>query len=128
MKRIHVVAGVIYDNDGRILLARRPNHTHKGGLWEFPGGKLDQGETRREALVRELREELAIEVTVCEPLVEVRHDYPEKSVLLDFWEVRAFDGEPVGNEGQPIVWVAPVQLAEYSFPEANRSVVEFLVK
>ncbi len=128
MKRVHVVAGVIYGEDGRILIACRPIDTHKGGLWEFPGGKLDPGETPREALVRELREELAIEVVSCEPLTEIRHDYPEKSVLLDFWSVTEFRGEPAGNEGQPIEWVTLASLVDYQFPEANQTVVELLLE
>lgn len=128
MKRVHVAAAVILNGDGsRVLIARRPDHVHKGGLWEFPGGKVEPGETAREALQREIHEELAIQVVAAEPLLEVRHDYPEKSVLLDVWCVRAFDGEPRGNEGQPLCWVALGQLADYSFPEANQPIIDAIV-
>ena len=125
MKRLHVAAAVILSDDGsQVLIARRPDHVHKGGLWEFPGGKVEPGETVRQALQREISEELAIEVIAAEPLLEVRHDYPEKSVLLDVWCVRSFDGVPQGNEGQPLCWVTVEQLADYPFPEANRPILE----
>lgn len=127
MKRIHVVAGIIYGQDGRLLIAKRPDHLHKGGLWEFPGGKVDDGESAREALVRELHEELAIEVVHCRPFTEIHHDYPDKHVFLDFWKVTTFNGQPHGNEGQPIEWVTLDQLTEYQFPEANEPVVTKLV-
>ncbi|WIO74865.1 8-oxo-dGTP diphosphatase MutT [Porticoccaceae bacterium LTM1] len=127
MKRIHVVAGIIYGQDGRLLIAKRPDHLHKGGLWEFPGGKVDEGESAREALVRELREELAIDVVHCRPFTEIHHDYPDKQVFLDFWKVTTFNGQPHGNEGQPTKWVTLNQLCGYDFPEANEPVVTKLV-
>ncbi len=123
-KRIHVAAGVILSPEGQILLALRPKTVHQGGLWEFPGGKVEADEIVEQALIRELQEELAITVTACEPLVEVSHDYTDKSVLLDVWIVSAFTGEPKGNEGQQVRWVKPEQLAEYDFPEANVPIVE----
>ena len=123
MKRIHVAAAVIRGQDGRILIARRADDQHQGGLWEFPGGKVEAGETTRAALDRELEEELGIRPTAARPLIQVRHDYPDKQVLLDVWEVAAFAGEPHGAEGQPLAWVAPRQLAEYQFPAANRPIV-----
>ena len=101
MKRIHVVAAVIRGADGRILIARRADTQHQGGLWEFPGGKVEEGEAVEVALARELREELGIEVTGSRPLIKVSHDYPDKQVLLDVREVDAFTGEPHGAEGQP---------------------------
>ncbi|HCV40284.1 MAG TPA: hypothetical protein DGQ94_16530, partial [Pseudomonas sp.] len=82
MKRIHVVAAVIRGNDGRILIARRADTQHQGGLWEFPGGKVEEGEGVEAALARELREELGIEVTRSRALIKVSHDYPDKQVLL----------------------------------------------
>jgi 8-oxo-dGTP diphosphatase len=123
-KRIHVAAGVILSPEGQILLALRPQGTHQGGLWEFPGGKVEADEIVEEALIRELQEELAINVTTCEPLVEVTHDYSDKSVLLDVWVVSTFTGEPKGNEGQQIRWVNPEHLADYEFPAANVPIVE----
>ena len=122
-KRIHVAVGVIVSPDGKILLALRPEHAHLGGLWEFPGGKVEEGEAVDIALARELQEELAITVTACEPLVEIKHDYPDRAVLLDVWLVSAFTGEPCGNENQEIRWVAPAALMEYQFPAANVPIV-----
>ena len=101
MKRIHVAAAVIRCVDGQILLAKRPEDKHQGGLWEFPGGKVEASETVQAALSRELEEELGIRPSAARPLIQVRHDYPDKQVLLDVWEVSAFTGEPHGAEGQP---------------------------
>lgn len=123
MKRIHVVAAVIRGTDGRILIARRADTQHQGGLWEFPGGKVEEGEGVEAALARELREELGIEVTRSRALIKVSHDYPDKQVLLDVREVEAFTGEPHGAEGQPLEWVSPRDLAQYEFPGANKPIV-----
>lgn len=123
MKRIHVAAAVIRAVDGRVLIAKRPLDKHQGGLWEFPGGKVEAGESVEAALARELAEELGITVTAAQPLIQVRHDYPDKQVLLDVWQVLAFSGEPHGAEGQPLAWVEPAQLPGYSFPAANRPIV-----
>jgi len=127
--RLAVVAGVIYDRHRQhILIARRPAHLHQGGLWEFPGGKVADGEDARAALARELREELAIAVVECAPLLTVHHDYSDRTVALDVWEVTDFGGVPVGNEGQEIAWVAVADLSGYAFPAANRPVVEYLAR
>ena len=123
MRRIHVIAAVIRDGQNRILIARRPKHVHQGGLWEFPGGKLEADEPRFDGLVRELREELGIGVTQARPLLDIRHDYPDKSVRLDVWLVTGFDGEAHGAEGQPVRWVAASELDEYAFPAANAPIV-----
>ena len=123
MKRIHVAAAVIRGADGRILIARRGETQHQGGLWEFPGGKVEDGEAVEIALARELREELGIDVTAARPLIKIKHDYPDKQILLDVWDVSAFTGEPHGAEGQPLAWVSPRELAQYDFPEANRPIV-----
>ena len=123
MSRVHVVAAVIRRPDGQVLLAQRAAHQHQGGLWEFPGGKVEAGEAVEAALARELREELGIEVLASRPLIRVSHDYPDKQVLLDVHEVSRFTGEPHGAEGQPLAWVAPRDLAQYDFPEANKPIV-----
>ncbi|WP_341304612.1 Nudix family hydrolase [Pseudomonas sp. TMP25] len=123
MKRIHVVAAVIRGIEGQILLAKRSADKHQGGLWEFPGGKVEAGETAQEALARELHEELGIRPSASRPLIQVRHDYPDKHVLLDVWDVSAFSGEPHGAEGQPLAWVSPRQLSDYEFPAANQPIV-----
>jgi len=108
---------------GHILIARRPATAHQGGLWEFPGGKLEPGEDRYAGLRRELQEELDINITFARPLIDIRHDYPDKSVRLDVWLVEAFDGEAHGAEGQPIRWVTPAELDRYDFPQANVPIV-----
>ena len=123
MKRVHVAAAVIRRADGQILLAKRADQQHQGGLWEFPGGKVETGESVSTALYRELQEELGIAVTAARPLIKVQHDYPDKQVLLDVWEVSGFTGEPHGAEGQPLAWVSPRQLADYDFPAANQPIV-----
>ncbi|MEN0037022.1 MAG: Nudix family hydrolase [Cellvibrio sp.] len=122
-KLVHVTVGVIMDNDGKIFIAKRPLDTHQGGLWEFPGGKVDANETIQQALVRELREELAIEVLASEPLIQIRHHYPDKSVLLDVHKITQFSGEPCGNEGQPVQWVEVRDLHKFEFPAANRPII-----
>jgi 8-oxo-dGTP diphosphatase len=126
MKRIHVAAAAIFDSSGRVLLARRANHVHQGGLWEFPGGKLETGESPIQALERELLEELGIEVSCARQLIRVRHDYPDKSVLLDVWRVDHFVGVPVGREGQPLEWVSLSDLDKFTFPVANIPIIQAL--
>ena len=120
---VHVAVGVISDGAGRILVARRAEHLHQGGLWEFPGGKVESSETVQAALRRELSEELAIDITVFEPLLKIAHDYGDKSVLLDVWWVAAFQGEPSGREGQPLRWVDIAELRALAFPAANVPVI-----
>lgn len=119
---IQVVAGAVIRHE-QVLIARRPTHLHQGGLWEFPGGKVESGETLERALRRELREELGIEVTASRPLIRVRHAYPDKAVELDVYKVTAFSGEPEGREGQAVRWVAKQALTDYRFPAANRPIV-----
>lgn len=120
---LHVAVGVVRNAAGRILLARRPEHLHQGGLWEFPGGKVEPGESVTRALARELEEELGIRPLRSEPLIRIRHDYPDRTVLLDVWDVDAFEGEPHGREGQPLCWAAPEELHRFRFPAANRPIV-----
>lgn len=123
MKRVHVAAAVIRRKDGCILIAKRPDHSHQGGLWEFPGGKVEDGESLRSALERELHEELGIHVLQARPLLKVSHDYPDKQVLLDVWDVSAFSGEAHGVEGQQLAWVSSRQLPGYDFPAANQPII-----
>lgn len=126
MKRVHVAAGIIY-RDEKVLLAKRPDHLHQGGLWEFPGGKVEPGEDVSSALKRELHEELAIHVRTAKPFTCIEHDYPDKQVRLDFWLVDDFQGDERGCEGQEIEWVSIKDLPDYNFPEANRLVVKKLM-
>jgi 8-oxo-dGTP diphosphatase len=120
---IRVAAGAIGDARGRILLARRPDHSHQGGLWEFPGGKLEPGESVAAGLARELREELGIAVQASEPLIRIHHDYGDRQVLLDVHRVSAFTGEPRGREGQPLCWQHPAAMDPDAFPAADRPVI-----
>ncbi len=123
---LHVAAGVVRDAEGRVLLSRRPAHAHQGGLWEFPGGKCEAGEDGRQALGRELAEELGIAVTAAEPLIQVRHRYPDRHVLLDVFEITGFEGTPTGRENQPLVWVGTEELPAWPLPAADRPVVTAL--
>ena len=125
MKRIHVAAAVIYNaTKEQILLAKRPDNKHQGGKWEFPGGKVEKQESVKDALVRELVEEIGIQVTQAEPLIQIRHDYSDKAVLLDVWQVGDFTGTPRGVEGQKIKWVSRTTLNDYQFPAANVPILQ----
>lgn len=126
MKQIHVVAGVLRDARGRILLARRTEGRELAGLWEFPGGKVEPGETPEAALVRELREELGIVATVGTAVLCVTHEDTGKRLLLDVREV-GFHGRPRGLEGQALAWVPLHKLGDYSMPPADRPVVAALL-
>ena len=127
MKQIHVVAGVIRDVRGRILLARRTVGRDLAGLWEFPGGKVEPGESPEDALVRELREELGIEASVGEPLLRVPQHYPDKRLVLDVRQV-TFRGVPKGLDGQALAWSPLHALAKYPMPPADRPVVAALTR
>lgn len=119
-RRVHVAAAAIISADKKqVLIARRPSSFDQGGLWEFPGGKLAPYETGLEGLKRELHEELGVEITCAQPLIRVHHEYPDKRILLDVWQVHEFAGEPFGREGQAVRWVPMEDLASYPFPAAN---------
>ena len=120
---VKVAAGVI-ERDGQVLVTQRAAKAHQGGLWEFPGGKLESGESAEQALIRELAEELNIQVTQQAPLIEISHDYGDKQVRLFVSVVRAFEGEPQGMEGQPMQWVAAADLNTLSFPAANLPIIQ----
>lgn len=122
-KVIHVAVGVIL-REQQILLALRDAKQHQGGKWEFPGGKVEQGETVQQALTRELQEEVAIELTQCQAFMQLEYAYPEKTVLLDIYLVTDFSGEPHGREGQPLRWVSIAELSDIAFPDANKPIVE----
>ena len=124
---IEVAVGAIVDIPGsRVLLAKRASDAHQGGLWEFPGGKVEAGETIAQGLVRELLEELGITATDCKPWLRVEHEYHDRSVALDVWLVTGFKGVPKGQQGQPLHWARIAQLHEIDFPEANRAIVAAL--
>jgi len=123
---IHVAAGALIDPQGRVLLARRHDDSHQGGLWEFPGGKLEVGESADDGLGRELYEELGVRVTSHRPLIRVHHEYKDRRVLLDVHRVESWEGEPHGREDQPLAWVEPRHLADYPMPAADRPIVSAL--
>lgn len=125
---LHVVAAVIRGADKCVLLARRPVHKHQGGKWEFPGGKVEQGEPAPVALARELLEELGILANPASmrPFVEVRHSYPDKHIWLDVWEITDFSGIPHGCEGQEVAWFSLDDLAVLEFPAANTPILAAL--
>ncbi|VAW84262.1 Mutator MutT protein (7,8-dihydro-8-oxoguanine-triphosphatase) / Thiazole tautomerase TenI-like domain [hydrothermal vent metagenome] len=120
---IQVAVGVIRNDQGELLITQRHGHQHQGGCWEFPGGKIELNELVEQALQRELREELAIEVVQAEPLIMIPFEYPEYHVVLNVWQVMQFSGDPAGQEGQPVAWVSEAQLVEFTFPEANRAII-----
>ena len=120
---VHVAVAVIVNEQGEVLIARRPDHLHQGGLWEFPGGKLEPGERVIKALSRELDEELGIAVESASPLIRVHHHYPQRPVLLDVWRVERWRGDAYGREGQPVMWVKSEMLQNYRFPAANIPIV-----
>lgn len=127
---VHVAVGVVLNADGKVLLARRPEHVHQGGLWEFPGGKVETNESLQAALSRELKEEIGIDVgQAIEPVIQIRHQYSDKNVFLDVWTVKQFRGDPSGREGQPLVWVDAADLLSknnYPLPTANAAIVKAL--
>lgn len=124
----HVVAGVIRDARGRILLARRTEGRDLCGLWEFPGGKVEPGETPDAALARELREELGIDAVVGTAIIDVPQRYPHKRLRLDVREIASWSGPLRGLDGQALAWVPPRKLADYPMPPADRPVVAALLQ
>ncbi|ORU94367.1 MAG: DNA mismatch repair protein MutT [Cycloclasticus sp. symbiont of Bathymodiolus heckerae] len=123
---LEVAVGVIKNQKGEILISKRSADTHQGGLWEFPGGKVEGSETTGDALKRELLEELDLTIESAIPLIEIEHEYEDLSVHLNVQLVKAYQGEAMGMEGQPIKWVKASDLKQYAFPEANARIVEVL--
>jgi 8-oxo-dGTP diphosphatase len=127
MALVTVAVGILIDDAGRVLVTRRAPDAHQGGLWEFPGGKVEADETLLEALTRELREELGVSVEAAEALMVLEHDYGDKQVRLDVHRVTRWSGEPRGLEGQPLAWQRPEQLQNWTFPAANRPILKRLL-
>ncbi|CAH8214035.1 8-oxo-dGTP diphosphatase MutT [Vibrio aestuarianus] len=129
MKRVHIVAAIIFNADkSEVYITKRPEHLHKGGYWEFPGGKLEVGETVEQAITRELNEEIGIDVTEQSPYQYLEFDYADKALKFDFICVTQFNHQPYGKEGQQGQWVPVAHLTDYAFPEANRPILERVVK
>lgn len=124
--KVDVVVGILVNADRQILIAKRPNGRHLSGFWEFPGGKLEAGETLEDALTRELQEEIGVIVEACKFLTLVEHHYPEKTVFLSVYIVSEFQGIPESLERQDIRWVTLEELDDYIFPPANQPIIESL--
>lgn len=124
IKRLRIAVGVIYNGTrDKVLLAKRHAHSDHGGLWEFPGGKCNPGESIESALRRELYEELDLVVERASPLMIIDHDYPNHAVTLDVWEVNDWHGKVIGKEGQHIEWTPIHELGRRKFPAANQAIV-----
>ncbi|HEV2100191.1 MAG TPA: 8-oxo-dGTP diphosphatase MutT [Stellaceae bacterium] len=125
---ILVAAVVLIDADGRVLLAQRPEGKRMAGLWEFPGGKVDPGETPETALIRELSEELGIDVAASclAPFTFASHAYPDFHLLMPLYVCRKWSGIPIAREGQRLAWVRPARLADYPMPPADKPLLAML--
>lgn len=123
-----VVVGLIWDEQGCVLLTQRSFKTSHGGFWEFPGGKIEQGELPDAALVRELQEELGIIVTQSQYLGEIEHQYTEKTIQFFIYEIKAYLNKPYCKENQlAMYWAKPHELANLFFPEANHKIIELYI-
>jgi len=123
MNPLQVAVGVVKNPEGKILISHRHAALHQGGLWEFPGGKIEPSETTESALARELNEELDITVIAANPLITIRHQYPDRCVQLNVFLVEQFSGEAKSLEGQPFKWVSLAELEHYAFPAANQPII-----
>jgi 8-oxo-dGTP diphosphatase len=123
---ILVAAGVLRDASGRVLITQRRDGKHAAGFWEFPGGKIQAGESPLQALCRELAEEIGIQVSAATPLMTFRHSYPERVVELHVFEVSHYSGEPRGLEGQPLRWVTVAELGTAGLLEADQPIAAAL--
>ncbi|ASY70181.1 8-oxo-dGTP diphosphatase MutT [Sinorhizobium fredii] len=128
-KIVLVAACALVDSDGRILLAQRPEGKSLAGLWEFPGGKVEAGETPEETLIRELEEELGIctKVACLAPLTFASHSYDDFHLLMPLYVCRRYEGFAEGREGQVVKWVRPKALRDYPMPPADEPLIPFLM-
>jgi 8-oxo-dGTP diphosphatase len=125
MKRIEVSAALIF-RAGKLLITQRHAKSHLGGLWEFPGGKREPGESFEQCLVREIREELGLEISVGKLFEEIRHDYPEKSVHLKFFICQLLSGKPQPLDCAAVKWIKKTELTAHEFPAADAQLLKKL--
>jgi 8-oxo-dGTP diphosphatase len=125
-KTIHVAVAAIVNDNAEVFICKRRADSHQGGLWEFPGGKVEANETVQQALLRELHEETGIEITQSRPLIRIHHDYGDKSVLLDVWKIQKYSGTPHGRESQPVRWASIATLNPEEFPAADLAIIKAL--
>lgn len=123
---LQVAIAVIVNDESEVLLGLRDQQAHQGGLWEFPGGKIESGESVMQAVTREVREELGIEISHSVPFKSIQYTYPDKQLILHVCLVETFHGTPIGAEGQPLKWLAIDSLKPSQFPAANRSIIRAL--
>ncbi len=123
---IHVAVGVIVNDRDEVLVAYRSENKDQGGLWEFPGGKKEKDETIELALEREFLEEIGIKLESYSPMLKIKHDYKEYSVILDVWMITEYSKIPVGAEGQTVEWRKVQSLNFKDFPEANKKIIRLL--
>jgi 8-oxo-dGTP diphosphatase len=126
MKIVEVAVGVIKRNN-KIYISKRADDLHQGGKWEFPGGKREVNETIEQTLTRELSEEIGIQVTQQSPFMLIEHDYGDKKVRLDVRLVENFEGVPSHLEGQKSQWVDINDLSQFTFPDANKVIIDKLM-
>ncbi len=127
MNSLTIAVGIIRNAQHEIFIARRPEHTHMGGFREFPGGKVEKGETPEQALIRELREEAGIEAEQPELLATSQHRFPDREMAFYFYLVEHWQGTPYGNEGQPVRWCPQEELDASEFPPANAAIIRQLI-
>jgi 8-oxo-dGTP diphosphatase len=126
MPAVHVAVAVIINQDNKILISKRSAEQHQGNRWEFPGGKVEELESSQEALCREIKEELDIDIQSAVLLLDIIHEYDDKKVILDVYEVKKWSGEATPLEQQPLLWVTKEDLGNYEFPAANAEILALL--
>ena len=127
MKILQISVGIIRNAAGEIYITQRAADAHMAHKWEFPGGKIEAGETPQDAVIRELQEEVGITATSLQQFDKLEYQFPDRHITLGFWLVDGWEGEPWGKEGQPGRWVVQQELVAEEFPPANAPVIEKLI-